>query len=123
MVVAFANNQTLVLVGTAAILINTDPVPLGNNDRASCIANVHALGQTGVGAVQLVYTAQVSNDGGQTWISTTVTDTRTAVGAARVVGAVNGALLRFQFAISNTGGAGGDVSFVTFDLHVNLDHA
>ena len=122
MVVAFANNQTLVLVGTAGTTISTDPVPMGNNDRLSCISNVHSLGQTG-GAVQVVYTAQVSNDGGQTWISTTITDTLNVVGGRRFVGLANGALVRFLFVISNPTGGGTDVSFMTFDLHVNMVHA
>lgn len=42
MVVVFANNQTMAAdgaAGAAASVINTDPVPLNGNDRATMVLN------------------------------------------------------------------------------------
>lgn len=125
MVIVFANNQTLVSFGSASVTIYTDPVPLSGNDRLSCFADVHSLNtNSALGTPQLVYTAQLSNDGGQSYVnSTPVTDTLTTTGVTQKVGAVNAALVRFRFVLSNPSGGGTDVSAVCFDLHVRLDHA
>jgi hypothetical protein len=123
MLIAFADNLTLVAIGTGvATTVYTDPVPLGNNDRLTGMLNVHSLVKT-AGTATLTYTAQVSNDGGQNYVdSTTVTDSTTAVGVLQKVGTINGALVRFKYGFIITGGAAGDVASVCFDLHVNLDH-
>ena len=123
MLIAFANNQTLVAIGSTAVVVFTDPVPLDGNDRASAIWNIHAIGQT-AGSAALTYLAQVSNDGGQNWMdASAVTDTASTAGVRQDVGAVNGALLRFKYTLHNATAVGTEVSFATFDLHVNLDHA
>ena len=125
MVQVFAKNQTLVCFGTGPVTVYSDPVPLGESDRLSSISNIHDIDTNSVlGAPQLVYTAQLSNDGGQNYVnSATVTATLLAAGASKVVGAVNAALLRFQFALSNPSAGGTDVSAVCFDLHVDFEKA
>ena len=122
MLIAFANNQTLACIGVGPVVVATDPVPLDGNDRLAAVSNVHAINDTGGGA-QLIYQSQVSNDGGQNWSNAGVTDTLSATGLARQVGAVVGPLVRFLYTFSNPSAVGAEVSFVTFDLHVNLDHA
>ena len=124
MVIAFANNQTLVCIGSTAVTVHTDPVPLSGSDRLTSTANVHSIAtNSATGAPQFVYTAQLSNDGGQTWVdSAFVTDTLTSAGIAQDVGTVNAALVRLRFVFSNPLAVGTDVSTVCFDLHVKVDH-
>lgn len=124
MTIAFASNLTMTVFGGGSATVLTDPVPLGGNDRATAIANVHDIQTNSVtGASQLVYFAQVSTDGGQEYRdASAITDILTMVGLTRSFGAVNGALLRFKFVFSNPSGGGTDVSAVCFDLHVKLDH-
>jgi hypothetical protein len=123
-VVVFANNQTLVTVQGTPTTIFTDPVPLNGNDRLSAMLDVHSIVKGGtVTTGTLVYLAQISNDGGQNYVdSTTVTDTTTATGVRQIVGTVNGALVRFKFTYTASGGSSGDFSGCCFDLHVNMDH-
>jgi hypothetical protein len=48
MVVGFASNQTLVAIGSpSSVDIYTDPVPLGVNDRLSCMLDIHSLMKSG----------------------------------------------------------------------------
>jgi hypothetical protein len=123
MLIAFANNQTLVSVGSTTTTIFTDPVPLGNNDRLTAMLNVHSLVKTGGTTGTLSYTAQVSNDGGQNYVdSASVVDSVTGTGVEQVVGTVNAALVRFKFSLLLSGGASSDVLACCFDLHVNMDH-
>jgi hypothetical protein len=122
MVIRFADNQSLVCVHGTPAIIYTDWVPMGANDRLSAQSNLHSLVKTGSGTPSLVYLAQVSNDGGQNPVPTVVTDTLEAVGIDSVVGAANGALVRFKFTLSLTSSSSGDIAAACFDLHVNLDH-
>ena len=124
MVAVFANNQTLVCVQGTDAIVYTDPVSLGDNDRLSAMLNVHSLvSGGGVTTRTLTITAQVSNDGGQNYVaSSVVTDTTAAIGIRQVVGTVNGALVRFMFRFGATGGSSGDFAGCCFDLHVNMDH-
>src|SRR5689334_23211768 len=123
MVIAFANNQTLVAIQTTATVVYTDPVPLNGNDRASCISDLHHLYAT-AGTPRLKYQGQVSNDGGVNWVDiSSCTDTLTAAGVRKIVATVNGALLRFAFTLDwSAGGGATDTAGCCFDLHVNLDH-
>jgi len=123
-VVVFANNQTLVAVQGTVINVFTDWVPMGVNDRASAILTVHSLVKSNASTtVTLAYLAQVSNDGGQNPADEPgLTDSVTATGTERIVGAVNGALVRFKYTLTVAGGSTGDVGAVCFDLHVYLDH-
>ncbi len=123
-VVVFANNQTLVTVQGTPTNIFTDPVSLNGNDRLSAMLDVHSIVKGGaVANGTLAYVAQVSNDGGQNYVdSTTVLDNTTATGVRQIVGTVNGALLRFKFSFTASGGAAGDFAGCCFDLHVNMDH-
>lgn len=123
MVHVFAKNQTLVCFGAVVNTVYSDPVPLGGSDRLSAFANVHSIETNSVlGAPQIVYTAQLSNDGGQNYVdSSSVTATIITAGVSKVVGAVNAALLRFRFTLSNPSAGGTDVSAVCFDLHVDFE--
>ena len=117
MVIAFANNQ-VIAANSGTSTIYTDPVPLNDNDRATCHLMVeYIFNASGSG---VVYQAQVSNDGvnwvdasGVTDNSTTVTSTPEAI-----VGTVNGAFLRFKITFTASG-----IGMCNFDLHVMLDHA
>ena len=121
MVIAFANNQTLVLIGAGTTTVYTDPVPLGNSDRLTAVSNVHAIGAT-AGSFAVAVLAQVSNDGGQSWFDTALSQNLTLVELQQSIEVVNGELIRFRYQLSN-GAGGATVSFITFDLHVRLDHA
>ena len=125
MVKVFAQNLTLVCIGAGPVVAYSDPVPLNGYDRLACICRVHSIQtNSALGAPQLAYTALLSNDGGATEVSSAVvTGTLLAAGAAQVVGAVNAAFVQFQFALSNPAAAGGDLSVVCFDLHVNFEKA
>lgn len=124
MVIAFANNQTLVAVQGTPTIVFTDWVPMGGNDRASCQSTIHSIAKSNASTtVTLVYLAQVSNDGGQSFTDESgVTDTLTTAATERVVGAVNGVLVRFKYTLTVAGGSTGDMGAVCFDLHVNFDH-
>ncbi len=124
MIVAFANNQTMSAVGGGSTNdLYTDPVPMGENDRASPIFNVHyAFAGGGGGTPTISYQGQMSNDG-TNWVDVTgLTDSTTAATAtprALAAKSVNGAFIRFKFSFGSTGtGTAG----VAFDLHVLLDH-
>jgi len=125
MVVVFAKNQTLVAIGSGVTTETfTDPVPMGDSDRLAAILNVHSLVKTGGTTGTLVYRAQVSNDGGQSFAPiSAVEDSAAMAGVTRKVGAVHGALLRFQLQLALAGGSGTDVLACCFDLHVEMDHA
>ena len=45
-----------------------------------------------------------------------------SAGVEQVVGAANGALVRFRFQFAVSGGSTGDFGGCCFDLHVNFDH-
>lgn len=116
MLVAFANNQVM-LADTAITTITTDPIPLGDNDRASAILSVHYI--FGGASRLLTYTTQVSNDG-VTWVDDGPTGTAatSAPPSINVVANVNGAFMRVKFDLTIGGGLGA----ACFDLHVVLDH-
>ena len=114
MVVAFFNNQVMVAPESGSRDIYSDPVPLNDNDRATC----HLQTEYFVNGATLVYLAQVSNDG-TTWADTTLSDSSSAAGLRAETGAVNGAFLRFKITFT-AGGSG--VGACCFDLHVLLDH-
>jgi len=125
MLITFAKNQSVVAIGGTPVVFYSDLVSLGENDRLSCICTVHNIETNSIlGAPQLDFTAQLSNDGGQTYVnSAVVTDTTLAVGTRQKVGVVNAALVRFQFVLSNGSAGGTDISTALFDLHVEIDHA
>lgn len=123
MAIAFAKNLSLVCIGIGPVDVYTDPIPLGGNDRLSCICNVHYIQtNSAAGPVQVSYTALFSNDGGVTYVaSTAVLDTLYAAGVSQIVGPANAAYLRFQFTLANPMGAATDISCASLDLHVNAD--
>jgi len=125
MAITFAKNLSLVCIGIGPVVVYTDPIPLGGNDRLSCICNVHYLqSNSAAGVGQVAYTALFSNDGGVTYVaSSTVLDTLYAAGVSQIVGPANAAYVRFQFALSNPLAGATDVSSVNLDLHVNADKA
>jgi hypothetical protein len=121
--IAFANNQVMVTASSAAVSITTDPVPLGNNDRASLILLVHyAFGGTNPASDQtLSIQPQVSNDG-TTWVDVGAFIDVNEAGDTPVqdVRAVQGAYLRYEFTWAIGSGSTGAVCF---DVQVKLDHA
>lgn len=126
MVTVFANNQALTCMNPTISEITTDPVSLGDADRATVNMNVHYIWAQGGTTTNVAYQAQVSNDGVY-WVDVTGGSdskaTPTASTPAQKVFAVNGAFLRFKMTLSNVGGAGGELGGACIDLHVNLDHA
>ena len=120
MVIAFANNQVIAANNVATNTIFTDPVPLNDNDRATCHLMVEYIFNAGAGGV--AYQGQVSNDG-VNWVDVSgLSDSATAAtptGPQAVVHAVNGAFLRFKLSFQASAAA---VGACCFDLHVMLDH-
>jgi hypothetical protein len=124
MVIAFANNQTMIADQTVgSSIITTDPVPMDGNDRVTPHLNVESIFNALAGLNNgISYQGEVSNDG-QNWFPvptlTDYADAVTTVPKAKTI-AANGAFLRFTFTFkASVGNIGG----VTFDLHVLLDHA
>jgi hypothetical protein len=118
MLVVFANNQTLVANTSTTTTVTTDPVAIGDNNRATGITNIHAI----FNAVGLSWQMQVSNDG-QNWVTqgpelaataatgTTLQDDNNTVSAVY-------ARLQILFQAS-----GGGIGAAIFDVHVNFDRA
>lgn len=121
-VTVFANNQELTMAGPGEAVIYTDPVPLGDSDRATVAFNVHYLWVTGTGTpvADVGYEAQVSIDGVH-WV-TAFGDSVASGDAPKVsttTDEVHGAFVRFKLALNN----GFDLAGTCIDLHVKLDHA
>ena len=121
MIIAGANNQTLIAIDTTASSITTDPHPMGDANYMQVAVNVHVLFSAG-GNPTLTYAVQGSNDG-QTWfpltdITKSVTSTTTEPDIDG--GDVTCAFIRFKFTLSADAGTGGDITCATFDLHANL---
>jgi len=118
--VAFAEDQTIVADPDTTREITTDPVALGSNDRASMTALISVLQGPGVPTLALV--AQVSIDGVH-WVNQgpSVVAVIAAGPLPLVKASVNGAFLRFLFRL--VGGTGSVLSVATFDVHVRLDKA
>lgn len=125
MVTVFADNQSMTAKSGTPSVIYTDPVALGNADRAIPFFMVHALWAWGGGAAAtLAYQGQVSNDG-VNWVDATGCDddTTTPTTTPQVLSpppGVFGAFIRFKFTLTVDSG---DLAGATFDLHVKLDHA
>jgi len=130
MIVAFASNQVMFAKGdgsgTGTIeSITTDPVPMNGMNQASAILNVHCyLDASPSQSPQLTVTGQVSNDG-VNWVDTAVVVTASATGTQAIkTGAAEGQFIRFKFEWSPEAGTNGsNLVFITFDLHVRLDHS
>lgn len=126
MVIVFANNQTMAAdgaAGGAASVINTDPVPLNGNDRATMVLNAHYFfGGGGAPSRSFSVQPQVSNDG-VVFLNTGAAITITAAGDTplQTVRIVNGAYLRMQYTLTVTPTQAN--AHICFDHHVNLDHA
>ena len=122
MLIAFANNQTMVAQNPTASTIITDPVPLNSDDRATAHLFVESIFNPLAGAGNgISYQGQVSNDGSN-WVDVTaLTDSTDAVTTpapkAKVV-TVNGAFLRFTFTFK---ASAGNIGGCMFDLHVLTD--
>jgi hypothetical protein len=122
MLVAFAKNQTLVAEYDAgAVLVYTDPQPMGGANWAQAVVNTEVLFKTGAGAFTFQIDGEGSNDG-QYWVA--ISDMSlpiTAIGQTSDGCDVTWAFIRFKIALSVTG-ASGNIAVATFDLHVNLIH-
>lgn len=101
MTTVFANNQPMTAVGGTDSVIWTDPVPLGDADRATAIFVVHYLWATGGGSpgATLEYVGEVSNDG-VSWLDS---DSQGAAsGAVPPIPSTEselGAFLRYRFTL------------------------
>lgn len=127
MTTVFANNQAMTAYNAVDSVIYSDPVSMGDADRATINWNVHYLwaydggggGATGTAS----YIAQVSNDGAY-WVDVTAaTDSATAATGStpkQIVALCRGEFIRFKMTLAVTAG---DLAGVAFDLHVKLDHA
>ena len=124
MQVAFANNTVMVTMEGVASIISTDPISLGPYDRASAMFSVEYL-HVPAGTGTISYQAQVSNDGVRWTNVTALTDLSTTPTTTplQIIAAINGVYLRFVFTFQLGGASAGDLAAVSFDLHVNLDHA
>lgn len=121
MIVAFANNQTLVTDDSKGVVtIYTDPVPMNGNDRASAICNVHYL--FGGTSRELAWYGEMSNDGIEYAAVSGLQQTAIITEAVQtpVSATVAGGFIRFRYEFEITGGSG--TGAVCFDLHVRLDH-
>jgi hypothetical protein len=122
MIVAFANNVSMVAVDTTASNVYTDPHPVGDANYVQVAVNAHVLFAAG-GNPTLTYAAEGSNDG-QNWFSisaitknvTSTTDTTPDTDE----GDVTCAFIRFKFTLSADTGSGGAITGATFDLHANF---
>lgn len=120
MVIPVADNQWFLRQGSGSTSVTTDPIPLGDNDRATAILVVHDIfGGALATDREIAFKGQVSNDGvhwvdgGPLGTANEVSDTPLAVTAD-----VNGAWLRFVITMSMfAAGLGGAV----LDLKVRLD--
>ena len=119
MLVVFANNQVIVAAASLSATIYTDPVPLGGNDRATPVTNIHAI--FNAAAAGLDWIMEMSNDG-QTWVpqgpvsGALTTEGATPQTPALVTGVY--ARLKITFTASSAG-----MGAAIFDIHVNFDHA
>jgi hypothetical protein len=121
MLIIPAKGQELTaLFGTLADF-TTDPIPLGDNDRATLDWNVMDVGSTGVGASMRCF-GQVSNDRVNWLFAPGVVLGAAVPGLFRLTAPVHGVFIRFLFRMS-VAGAPGDSGRANFDLHVLLDHA
>lgn len=121
MIVAFANNQTMVGAGDASTVITTDPHPVGDANYVEATFNVHSIFATG-GTPDIAYKVQGSNDG-QNWfdIGGFSDNTGAATSAPREKGAdVTCAFVRVVYTLTASGGSSSDVVGTTFDLHANF---
>ena len=119
MLVVFANNQVLVANTSTTVTVTTDPVPVGDNNRATGITNVHGIFNDG--AAGLSWKMQVSNDG-QTW-----EDQGPSTGVISAVGSsleapttVSCVYARLEISFQASGAG---LGAATFDVHVNFDRA
>lgn len=121
-----ADNQPVTAVGTMSNLF-TDPIELGQNDRATVNFTVHYLWTYNAGgggtAASLGYQAQVSNDGVYWASALGGGDSATAATGStpqQLVFPVNGKFVRFSLTFITVSGT---LSGAAFDLHVKFDHA
>jgi hypothetical protein len=120
MLVVFANNMTLVANTSTTSTVTTDPVAIGDNNRATGITNTHVI--FNAGAAGLSWKMQVSNDG-QNWVDMgpAVSPVITAVGTELQAAAnVTCVYARLQISFQASGGG---IGAATFDIHVNFDRA
>lgn len=122
MMVVFANCQAMTTQAPSISTVTTDPVALGNVDRATCEFQAHYLWEQ-AGPTTVSYQIQTSNDGvnfvnvGGASASLNASGIRTDTFSG-----VIGAFARVAFTFNNSG-PGGTLAGVAFDLHVNLDHS
>lgn len=124
MIVAFANNQTMVAIDQTASTIYTDPHPVGAANYMEVALNAEVLFTAGGGTATLSYAVEGSNDG-QNWFAITAI-TKSVTPATQMPdtdgGDVTCAFVRFKYTLSADAGTGGTITGATFDVHANLLH-
>ena len=121
-----AQNQAMTARIGAPSVIYTDPIELGDNDRATVMWMIHYLWAFDVGGGAAVGTAgwaaEVSNDG-VNWVPVGAAGSDTSAVAPPLplpkTFAANGQFIRFKMTLMV---APGDLTGVAFDLHVKFDH-
>jgi len=115
-VTVFANNQLIVTDGTVNGVIDTDPMPMGGNDRVASVLNMHYI--YGSGATLSVQ-FMGSNDG-QNWVNIGSPETKTTPPTKSQLPEQTAvfAFVKYEFTLTAAGAAA-----VCFDLHSVIDHS
>lgn len=126
MVTVVAQNQAMTAVNGLVSVIYTDPIDLGDNDRATVMWMIHYLwafdagggGATGTAG----WEAEVSNNATD-WVPVGMAGSDTSVTALPnplpKTFAANGQFIRFKLTLLPTAG---DIAGSCVDLHVKFDH-
>lgn len=115
-----AHAAAIVADSSAATVVNTAPVALGENNYAGVTLNIQAIVDQSSGTPSLSIQGQGSNDG-INWSN--ITDL--AISGVQAVGSSNDehtvafAFLRFEVSLS-VGGSGTDWGAMFYDIHANL---
>jgi hypothetical protein len=100
-------------------MFTTEPVEIGDNDRATVDFAVRSIGASGLDAVATCR-GELTHDG-KVWTAAPELSVRaSAPGVVRQVGAVAGAKLRFVVGLE-VGGSQREIDAGAFDLRVALD--
>ena len=94
---------------------------MGEMNYADIRINTEVLDQTG-GAAELTVTAEVSNDAQNFSPFTALSPAApiTTTGITPVTNTAGFAFIRFKIQLALTGTTGGEIGWVTFDLHANF---
>lgn len=117
MLVVFANNMCLVDYNSVGASVTTDPVAIGDNNRATGTTTIHKL----LNASGLSWSMQVSNDG-VNWVTQGPSATGLAAEATTLQGPQTVTAVYARLLITFVS-SGGNIGAAMFDIHVNFDRA